>query len=84
MTTNEAADQNTDNLEVVRTVLTQTATLLHNVSVPLAVVEQVDYTQVYTITFVTGVQYFYVWCMYINNSNIKEVPILTKDTVYRE
>ena len=62
MTTNEAADQNTDNLEVVRTVLTQTATLLHNVSVPLAVVEQVDYTQVYNIAIIN---FFYVWCMYI-------------------
>ena len=43
ITTNETVDQNTDNLQVVRTVLTQTATLLHNVSVPLAVVEQVGY-----------------------------------------
>ena len=44
MTTNETADQNEDNLQVVRTALTQTATLLQNVSsVPLAVVEEVGH-----------------------------------------
>ena len=52
MTTNETADQNTDNLDVVQTVLTQTATLLQNALLPLAVVEQVGYTQVYTIIII--------------------------------
>ena len=51
VTTNETADQNEDNLQVVRTVLTQTATHLQTASVPLAVVEQVSYVQVYSVMY---------------------------------
>ena len=51
VTTNETADQNEDNLQVVRTVLTQTATHLQTASVPLAVVEQVGNTQVYSVIY---------------------------------
>ena len=51
ITTNETADQNEDNLQVVRTVLTQTATHLQDASVPLAVVEQVGYTQMYSVMY---------------------------------
>ena len=42
MATNETADQNRDNIQVIRTTLAQTATLLQNASVPLRVVEQVS------------------------------------------
>ena len=42
-TTNETADQNTDNLQVIQRALTKTAALFQNASVPLAVVEQVSW-----------------------------------------
>ena len=42
VTTNETVDQNSDNIRVVRDVLTQTATILQNRSVPVEVVQQVS------------------------------------------
>ena len=80
MTANETADQNEDNLQVVRTALTQTATVLQNVSsVPLAVVEQVGYTQVYSIMYdVCAYTLKYYFMILLNN----KVLSLTKYPVY--